>query len=169
MRRYSIEIDGRRFEVDVQDTGDQRYRVQVDGRDFDVTLTGQEEVALAQVAPQIEPHGTPVAIPAQAAAHARPAPAPGMGAAPAHGSSARPAAGASADVLGAPMPGVILRVSVAAGARVRRGQDIAVLEAMKMENIIRAPREGLVAEVCVEAGQKVGHGQAIVRLAPGAS
>jgi biotin carboxyl carrier protein len=62
------------------------------------------------------------------------------------------------------MPGVILRVSVAVGARVERGQDIAVLEAMKMENLIRAPMAGVVDEICVSAGDSVGHGQPIVRL-----
>jgi biotin carboxyl carrier protein len=67
------------------------------------------------------------------------------------------------------MPGLILRVAVAAGAQVRRGQDIAVLEAMKMENVIRAPRDGVVAEVCVEAGQQIGHGAPIVRFAPDAA
>jgi biotin carboxyl carrier protein len=64
------------------------------------------------------------------------------------------------------MPGLILRVSVAVGSRVERGQDIAVLEAMKMENVIRAPMAGEVAEVCVQPGDQVTHGQAIVRLQP---
>jgi biotin carboxyl carrier protein len=69
--------------------------------------------------------------------------------------------------LPAPMPGVILRLQVVAGARVERGQDIAVLEAMKMENVIRAPQAGRIAEVCVQTGQKVAHGQPIVRFEAG--
>jgi biotin carboxyl carrier protein len=71
-----------------------------------------------------------------------------------------------ADVLAAPMPGVVLEVHVVAGAVLRRGAPILVLEAMKMRNTIRAPRDGVVAEVAVEAGQPVGPGDPLVRLAP---
>jgi biotin carboxyl carrier protein len=63
------------------------------------------------------------------------------------------------------MPGVILEVHVKAGDHVDRGQQIAVLEAMKMHNLIGAPRAGTIAEVCVAPGQAVGHGDALVRYA----
>ena len=65
----------------------------------------------------------------------------------------------------APMPGVILEVHVKAGDRIERGQQIAVLEAMKMHNLIGAPRTGTIGEVCVTPGQAVGHGDALVRYA----
>jgi biotin carboxyl carrier protein len=55
---------------------------------------------------------------------------------------------------------------VAAGAHVTRGQDLAVLEAMKMENVIRAPRDGVIAEVCVRQGQQLAHGEPLVRFEP---
>ena len=67
--------------------------------------------------------------------------------------------------LNAPMPGVILELYVKAGDKVERGQQIAVLDAMKMHNFIGAPRAGIIGEVCVAAGQAVGHGDAIVRFA----
>ena len=60
------------------------------------------------------------------------------------------------------MPGVVLEVSVKAGDTVTRGQQIAILDAMKMHNLIGAPRNGTIAEVCVDAGQTVGHGDVIV-------
>jgi biotin carboxyl carrier protein len=63
------------------------------------------------------------------------------------------------------MPGVILAVSVKAGDTVTRGQEVAVLEAMKMQNSVKSPRDGTIAEVCVAPGQAVGHGDAIVRFA----
>jgi biotin carboxyl carrier protein len=62
------------------------------------------------------------------------------------------------------MPGTILRIAVAAGAQVERGQDLLVLEAMKMENVIRAPRAGRVAALCVQAGQQVAHGELLLRF-----
>ena len=46
-----------------------------------------------------------------------------------------------------PMPGLIVRVAVAPGDEVKLGQELCVLEAMKMENVLRAEREGVVAEV----------------------
>jgi biotin carboxyl carrier protein len=63
------------------------------------------------------------------------------------------------------MPGVILEVNVAPGDTIERGQPVAVLEAMKMKNIIRSPRAGTIAEVCVTVGQAVGHGDTVVRFA----
>jgi biotin carboxyl carrier protein len=146
MHRYTIEIDGRRFVIDVEERGAERFAVQVDGQSFDVTLAGREELG-GEGAVRLAPSTAPAAMNLTAP------PAP----------SAPPAA-AHDGVLRAPMPGVILRVLVAAGAGVRRGQDLAVLEAMKMENIIRAPQEATVAEVMVRPGQHVGHGEALLRL-----
>ena len=60
------------------------------------------------------------------------------------------------------MPGVILEVSVKVGQAVKRGDQIAILDAMKMHNVIGAPRDATVAEICVAAGQSVGHGDVIV-------
>ena len=79
----------------------------------------------------------------------------------------KPAAGGGAGTLAAPMPGVVLEVNVKPGDAVVRGQQVAVLEAMKMQNSIKSPRAGTIAEVCVSAGQAVGHGDAIVRFREG--
>ena len=80
---------------------------------------------------------------------------------------ARPGAGAGGASLNAPMPGVILELHVKAGDVVQRGQQIAVLDAMKMHNLIGAPRAGTIGEVCVAPGQAVGHGDPIIRYAEG--
>jgi biotin carboxyl carrier protein len=69
-----------------------------------------------------------------------------------------------ADLLAAPMPGVVLEVFVSAGAQLHRGDPVLVLEAMKMRNTIRSPRDAVVAEVAVAAGQPVGTGDPLVRL-----
>ena len=62
------------------------------------------------------------------------------------------------------MPGVILEISVKVGDQIERGQQVAILDAMKMHNVIGSPRAGTVAEVCVAAGQNIDHGDAIVRF-----
>jgi biotin carboxyl carrier protein len=63
------------------------------------------------------------------------------------------------------MPGSILAVSVGIGDRVTAGQQLCVLEAMKMRNAIRAARGGVVAEVAVAPGQTVAYGDVLFTLA----
>jgi acyl-CoA carboxylase subunit alpha len=66
-----------------------------------------------------------------------------------------PGAQAAAGSLIAPMPGTVMRVEVAPGARVTAGTAVVVLEAMKMEHSVRAPHDGVVAAVAVHPGQQV--------------
>jgi propionyl-CoA carboxylase alpha chain len=46
-----------------------------------------------------------------------------------------------------PMPGLLIRLSVEAGQEVNAGEELAVVEAMKMENILRAERDGVIGEI----------------------
>lgn len=55
----------------------------------------------------------------------------------------------------APMPGLILSVSVSPGDTVKKGDPLLVLEAMKMENLIQAPQDGVVKKVAVSQGEAV--------------
>ena len=64
----------------------------------------------------------------------------------------------------APLPGVIVAVSVQPGAEVAVGQELCVLEAMKMKNAIRAPRAGRVAAVHVAVGQTVKHRDVLIKF-----
>jgi len=60
------------------------------------------------------------------------------------------------------MPGRIVRVLVEAGASVKRGQGIVVVEAMKMENELASPKDGIVTQVLVSAGDRVESGATLV-------
>jgi pyruvate carboxylase subunit B len=64
----------------------------------------------------------------------------------------------------APMPGLVVRVKVERGQRVRAGEGLAVMEAMKMENELRAPAAGTVKAVLVAAGTVVEKGAVLVEL-----
>lgn len=156
MRRYTIEVDGRSYNVDVEDLAADRFHVVVDGQNFDVALGAIEDLATAGDSPSRPAVTVRPSTGLPAAAARGPAP-------PAALRAAAPGAGAGM-VLAAPMPGAILRLSVTVGSKVSRGQDIAVLEAMKMENIIRAPQPGVITEICVQPGQQVAHGEVIVRF-----
>ncbi|MBL8316413.1 MAG: biotin/lipoyl-binding protein [Rubrivivax sp.] len=158
MRRYNMALGDREFVIDVQELTADRFQVVVEGTSYEVTLTGDENLPGATITPGYQPAPGAAASPALPRAPA--APAAAVRAAPRR-------AAAGSDVLNAPMPGVILELHVQAGDTVARGQQIAVLDAMKMHNFIGAPRAGVIAEVCVAAGQAVGHGDPIVRFAQG--
>ena len=66
----------------------------------------------------------------------------------------------------APMPGLVVKVEVTAGERVRAGQGVLIVEAMKMENELRADRDALVAHVHVRPGEAVEKDQVLIDLAP---
>ena len=70
---------------------------------------------------------------------------------------------AGGDLL-APMPGLVRRVGVKAGAPVTRGQVLMILEAMKMEHAIRAPRDGVVSKVAYGEGDLVEAGAPLVEI-----
>ena len=63
-----------------------------------------------------------------------------------------------------PMPGKVVKLLVKTGDRVTRGQPVAVVEAMKMENEVRAPRDGAVEVVHVAEGQAVEANEPLVTL-----
>jgi biotin carboxyl carrier protein len=164
MRRYNLTLGEREFVIDVQELSADRFQVLVGDTSYQVTLTGDENLPGAAITPGVQPAAVATANASAGAA------------APASSGASRPAATArsaprraatGSDALNAPMPGVILELHVQVGDTVTRGQQIAVLDAMKMHNLIGAPRAGVIAEVCVAAGQAVGHGDTIVRFAQG--
>ncbi|HUG53169.1 MAG TPA: biotin/lipoyl-containing protein [Vicinamibacteria bacterium] len=66
--------------------------------------------------------------------------------------------------LEAPMPGKVIAVKVAAGDTVGKGDELLVVEAMKMENAVRAPRDGRVKSVSARVGDMVLPGAVLVEL-----
>jgi biotin carboxyl carrier protein len=68
-------------------------------------------------------------------------------------------------IVRAPMPGLVLGIPFEPGAKVERGQTVAILEAMKMENDLAAPIAGTIKEIKVTKGQTVNQGDALVVVA----
>ena len=63
-----------------------------------------------------------------------------------------------------PMPGLLVSISVAAGEEVKAGQQLAVVEAMKMENILRSEKDGTVLTLHAEPGSSLAVDQAILEF-----
>lgn len=146
-KKLQVKVNGKSFEVEVSDFS---------GGSADVTVNG------TSYAIEIEEAGGTVAAPVAKAAVV-PAKA---AAAPAEKAAAVAIASAGAtDVISAPMPGVIMDITVKPGDKVSTGDTVCALEAMKMKNLIRAQRDGTVASVEVSEGQRVPFGAVIVRFA----
>lgn len=64
-------------------------------------------------------------------------------------------------IIKSPMPGIIIAVPVVEGQMVEKGDQVVILESMKMENELRAPRDGVVGRVHVQAGASVEKGQVL--------
>ena len=89
-------------------------------------------------------------------------------AAPAAGSSAAPKAAPKAAAAGKPVAtgtaGKVWKVVQKAGAQVKRGDSIVILEAMKMEIPVVAPEDGTIGEILVAEGQAVESGQTVATI-----
>ena len=75
-----------------------------------------------------------------------------------------PSAKEAENILECPMPGLVVDVKVTAGERVFRGQELVILESMKMESAVSSPGEGLIESVLVKAGDAVESGKVLIRF-----
>ena len=154
MKTYRYTIDGAAYDVTINSINGQKAQVEVNGIPFEVEMQGSAltedalpDVALADAAPAAE---APKAAPAEAAAE-KPAAAPA-------------GAEGAGNPVKAPLPGVVTKVNVAVGQKVKKGETVLVLEAMKMENNIAAEQDGEVTGVCVKAGDSVLEGTVLITI-----
>ncbi|OFY89305.1 MAG: hypothetical protein A3K10_17100 [Bacteroidetes bacterium RIFCSPLOWO2_12_FULL_31_6] len=66
--------------------------------------------------------------------------------------------------LKAPMPGLVLGISINAGEKVTKGDTLLILEAMKMENVIKSPTDGVIKSIAVKKGETVEKNQVILNF-----
>ena len=62
------------------------------------------------------------------------------------------------------IPGTVMKVFVKEGQKVKRGDNIMILEAMKMQNELKSPKDGTIKEILVEEGTKVSLDEKLVIL-----
>ena len=142
------------------------YKFKINGKGYDVAIDTMEDnvasVTVNGVAYQVELENTPAAesdaaTPVMVQNPARPA-------APAPAAAAEKAAAGAGKAVTSPLPGVVIAIKVNVGDVVKSGQEVAVLEAMKMENSIEATQDGTVTAVHVTKGDSIQEGTAIISI-----
>lgn len=145
--KYKVEIEGEIYKVEVEGGPDAgKYRVKVGDREFTANVEGGAGAKKRRLSTKAVKTGAA-------------APQPGAE----KPSAAGPASGAGT-LVNAPMAGRVTRVYVRPGDKVKKGQLLFILEAMKMENEILSPCAGAAAEVMVEEGANVGHSSPLCRI-----
>ena len=141
--KYTVKVEEQLFEVEVTDLRSRPIIALVDGELIEVWPEGSQKMETA----------TPSALPVKISSSL-----------PIH--TGVPTAG-SLDIsaIRAPIPGNIVAVNVKVGDQVTTGQELCVLEAMKMRNAIRSGRTGTIASVHVEVGKTVLHNDLLFEFA----
>jgi 3-methylcrotonyl-CoA carboxylase alpha subunit len=141
MKRYQITLDGRTFDIRLlSDPLQEHVEVEVDGRRFSVRVESAEAGEET-----IDASWLPDAAPEQVAP-----------------ASVAEAAAPSGNRVTAPLPGVIKSIAVRPGHRVSTGDELLVIDAMKMDNVIRASREATVETIHVTEGHQVAYGELLL-------
>ena len=145
--RYRVTVGDRTIEVDARRPAAGLVSLLIDG------TSHVADVAATDLGTRVELDGVPYLV--QVEEHAR------------YVIRTRGGAGSSGagQTIKAPLPGKVTYVAVAVGDRVKRGDTVVVIEAMKMENELKAAGTGTVSEVRVRAGQAVNPGDVLVLLA----
>jgi biotin carboxyl carrier protein len=167
--KYKIAVNDQKFEVEIKDISEGIAHVNVNGQPFDVLIENYGDITTGSTTtvPVMPPVAAPAAVKTPAPSP-KPAPAPPKAAAPVTDRMATPAPAttpkkvhATGEIV-APIPGRIMDVKVKVGDHVIKGQTVATMEAMKMENNIASTIEGVVQEVLVQKDSEVATDQVIM-------
>jgi len=137
--KMQVKIDDKTFIVDIDDISARPITARVDGQVFTVWPESAQSAPLQAIA-------QPAASMAQPTANL---------------TASQPTAASSSQVR-APIPGVIIEISAKPGDAVAYGQELCVLEAMKMKNSIRASREGVIDQVLISTNDQVNQNQVLM-------
>ncbi len=127
-----------------------KLRITVEGTAYDVTVEVLEDTDTGMIAAPTAPAPAVSGAPAPAA----PGPTP----------SAPAAAPTGAGEVASPLAGTIVSIDVAVGDTVSAGDQVLVLEAMKMNNVVQAPTSGTVTAIAVQPGATVTEGQGLLTI-----
>lgn len=142
MKSFKYTINGNVYKVHISSVVDDIAEVEVNGTPYQVKM---EKPAKKQMVTLKRPAQAPTTASGEPVI-------------------SRPAASTTKGAVKSPLPGVILQVNCKVGDTVKRGQNLLVLEAMKMENNITAEADGQVTGICVAAGDSVMEGTTLLTI-----
>ncbi|MFI3333489.1 MAG: biotin/lipoyl-containing protein [Rikenellaceae bacterium] len=148
MKDYSLKINGHKYSVQVNDLNEESKmaKVVLNGVSYEVEIDG-----ISTIHPKVKPQ---VARSTQYATNVTPSLVEPTPVAAAHSGAGH--------AVRSPLPGTIVDIKVAVGAKVSQGDTLAILEAMKMENNIDSDVAGVVKEISVQKGATVMEGQILL-------
>ena len=152
MKRYRVTIDGRIYDVEIDDPHARPVTARLSGVAYSVDV--EPDRVVDDTSPRREPDTD----------GPRPDRQPAPPTAPVESGDDPVVAGPRA--MTAPIPGVVAAVMVSAGQTIKRGDELLTLDAMKMMNVIRSPWAGTIATVHVEKGDRVVQGEPLVTFVP---
>ena len=167
MKRYRVTVDGREYDVEVDDPRAHPVTARLDGVVYSVDVHLQRpgaEPAERRSAEEAVPPTARVSDSAAAEGAVGPAAAASEpeGVAVEPGAAPAAAGEAAPQTMTAPIPGVVASVVANVGQVVKRGDELLTLEAMKMFNVLRSPWTGTVTTLHVSKGEHVNQGQPLV-------
>jgi biotin carboxyl carrier protein len=161
VRSYQITVNGQEYAVQIDNPDSSPVTVQVNGRVFRVTVREPSSAAVSRAPSAADDIDMPdIYVPTVAATYIETAP---EQQAETNALTAQAPAEGMLKVT-APMPGRIMDVVVHVGDRVKHGDTLCSLEAMKMKSPIRATSDGVVAQVLANEGQSVSYGDVLFTL-----
>ena len=138
---YRVMVEEKEYTVEVPNPRERPVRAIVDGEEIEVYVEPQAGASAPKVSPppmSVTPSSTPM--------------------------QSAPAAPSAAGDVRSPLPGTVVSIGVSEGDHVEPGQELCVLEAMKMNNPIRSTQAGTVKDIHIRIGQKVQHGDQLLRI-----
>ena len=139
MKQFKFVIHGNEYRVDVHEMDEELARIEVNGTQYEVEIKREKKASK-----------TPTIVRSPVRARAE----PGIG---------RKEGGSSHPIL-APLPGNILKLNISQGDIVEKGQQLLVMEAMKLENRVLADRAGVVEKILVREGDAVLQGDKLIEI-----
>jgi len=142
MRKYDLSINNNNYEVIIKKITDTEALVEVNGHEHTVSIKQIQRLVL--------PESVPKPLPKQAPGPSAPL------------SATAAASTSSGGGVIAPMPGQVKSIFVREGDKVKAGQKLLIMEAMKLENKLPAPHDGVVKKILVRDGDIVSQGQELI-------
>lgn len=144
MRDIVLEINGNEYRVKINSFGSEKADLTVNGEEYTVDL---KDLGIREI-PDVQSRSRPKPKSKKQSKK----------------KAKKPKDTPSGHKIKAPLPGLILDIQVKVGDEIEVGQDILVMEAMKMENEIQSTKDGIVKEIKVEKGENVYEGDVLIEF-----